>query len=564
MRILKLYSNLEGFETIYYNQQGFTFIYGEKGDTSSTYNGTGKTLMISLIDFCLGSNAKKELKVLNCDFFLDYLDSGAVHTVRRNTVEQKNIFVDGEKKSLKQFREDLADIIGLKIKPNITSRTKFRLVCRYEKSSFIDPLDCGDGASAFQHLLNYFDEFGFGLDLLYEKNKNNNDLAVSKKVVKQLKGKDIKEVLTDSDKDIKIEKIKLANKIEEKEKQLTNLKVADNIEELKKELANDSSLYNDALNHIVILNKRYDKILKSFSNNIYSDEKKVLKMYDDYKRIFGSDIVRNIDDVIKFHNDLLEKRTLRQNEQLLTIKNELKTFETKKEQYKKRINEIYSSLDNKIDLSELNSIMSEITQLKIRYEKINSYCETIKQQEDKQMYILKDFTEQNIIAGTYLDEIDKQIQRISNCFNEYAYIMYGNDINSYIILKNNLNINSIRYDFEVKIPNDGSDGITNAKIMCFDLMLKKLGKSKYEFLIHDNKIFYGLDYSMVAKLLKKLYEDKISFQYILTINESDYNELKKEINDDDLFYEMVEKNIKVKLTGKNKLLGRTIELKRSD
>lgn len=560
MKLIKLYSNLEGFRSINFNLTGLSFVFGEQSDLKSTYNGTGKTLMVALIDFCLGSNKKPQLQALNCDFFLDYLDNGTSHTIKRNTIKQNEVFLDDQKYTLNSFKEKISETINLNKSPNISARTKLAMVCRFKKAAFIDPVDSGDGATEFQHILNLLDEFGFDLSLSYQKNKNNTDLNISKKVVKQLKSKDIKDVLVDNDRDIKTEKAKIQRKIIEKEEQLKKFKVAENIEELKGELANLREKYNNGLNRLVILNKKADKIRKSLKENIYYDEKRTLEKYNEYKEIFGNDIIKNIDDVIMFHNDLLGKRIARQNLEFNEINKQIDLLEKEIDIYKKRIDDIYESLNNKIDLTELNSILSEITQLKIKYEKLNSYSEILKQQDDKQMLIKKDFTEQDIFAQKYIEEMDKEIDKISNKFNDYAFAMYGDDIDSYISIKNNTNMSSIRYNIEIKIPNDGSDGISNAKIMCFDLTLKALGKTKYEFLIHDNKIFYGLDYSVVAKLLKKIYQENIDFQYIITMNQSDYNELKNEINDDDLFNNMIESNIKIKLTENDKLLGKTIEI----
>ena len=55
--------------------------------------------------------------------------------------------------------------------------------------------------------------------------------------------------------------------------------------------------------------------------------------------------------------------------------------------------------------------------------------------------------------------------------------------------------------------------------------------------------------------------DNPDFQYIITLNKSDYDEIKKEMNDDSLFRQIVDDNIKIYLKPDSKLLGMNIDLK---
>ena len=343
---------------------------------------------------------------------------------------------------------------------------------------------------------------------------------------------------------------------------MKNFNVADNLGELKNELSYSRKELNELHNKIFVLKRQKEKIIKSLEDNIFYSEEKVLEKYNSYKNIFKEDIVKEIDDVIKFHKELLSNRKGRLSKQLYIIENNINSYEIKSNGLGKRIDEIYKSLNSSIDLSELTSLTTEINQLKIQYEKLDSYTNVLKKQDNKKLSIENKFAMQNIEAQNYIAQVESIIDDISNVFNEYVYEMYGNDINSYIKLINNTATNASRYNFEIKIPNDNSDGIRHSEICSFDLMLRKKGKNVFDFLIHDNKIFYGWDYSNIVKILKKLANDGIDYQYIFSINQSEYEGLKDEFNDDELFNLLIEQNIKVRLKSDSKLLGFDIDLKK--
>lgn len=558
MRLLKLYSDFDGFREIEFNEKGFTFIFGEKID-ENTYNGTGKTLSLYLIDFCLGSNKRDGLAVLNANIYLDFIHDDVKHTVKRNTTNQNDVFLDDNKYNLTQFKKKIASIVGVEIQKFISIRTKLAMHLRYKKSAFLSPIDFGEKSNEYQYTINILEELGFNTKPLYDKITCNTDYNTTKKFIKELKTKEIKDVLIDSTKQIDVERRRILAKIDEKEKQLKVLKVAENISELKHELSRLRKQYNDIINTLVIKKKNLAKINESKTNNIYISEQYIVEKYDEFKTIFGESVVKEIEDVLQFRKDLIDKRTKRFQNDIIKLENDISLFEEKKENIQIRIDEIYKSLESSIDLPELTALTSELTQLKIKLEKISSYSIILKDQESKKLVLERDFSNQNIAAQEYLDSVEDLIQKVCDTFNKYVFTMYG-DVDSYIRINNNTQQNSSRFNIDVKVPSDSSDGIQNAEIMCFDLMMNEIGKNVFNFVIHDNKIFYGWDYSVVSKILVKLFNDNIDYQYIVTINQSDYDEIKKEMRNDELFTKIIEDNIKIRLTSEKKLLGRTIEI----
>lgn len=78
-------------------------------------------------------------------------------------------------------------------------------------------------------------------------------------------------------------------------------------------------------------------------------------------------------------------------------------------------------------------------------------------------------------------------------------------------------------EFEVRIDSQRSKGINNMQIFCFDLMLAELGANRRKnpgFLVHDSHLFDGVDERQVARALQlgaRRAKEK-GFQYIVTLN----------------------------------------------
>jgi len=78
-------------------------------------------------------------------------------------------------------------------------------------------------------------------------------------------------------------------------------------------------------------------------------------------------------------------------------------------------------------------------------------------------------------------------------------------------------------DLKIDIQGATSKGITQVKILCFDLTLMKITNSGTGFLLHDSHIFDGVDSRQTAaalRLANQLSSD-YSFQYTVTINSDD-------------------------------------------
>lgn len=95
MRLIELTANQETFRTVRFNETGLTLVVGKKSDPTDTSrehstNGVGKSLLLYLVSFCLGSKVNKELqeKLPEWEFTLTFEMEGRRRTATPSTVKK--------------------------------------------------------------------------------------------------------------------------------------------------------------------------------------------------------------------------------------------------------------------------------------------------------------------------------------------------------------------------------------------------------------------------------------------------------------------------------------------
>src|SRR5215204_3790433 len=113
MRLLRLSANQDTFRTVNFNRTGLSLIVAEqrspKTNRTKTYNGVGKSLMLELLHFCLGSNANPALQKHLKDwvFSLTVELNGQAHAISRSADNPAAITLDDRKIGLSGLRDFL-------------------------------------------------------------------------------------------------------------------------------------------------------------------------------------------------------------------------------------------------------------------------------------------------------------------------------------------------------------------------------------------------------------------------------------------------------------------------
>lgn len=566
MKLIKLYSDFSSFKTIKFNEKGFSFIAGneKRKDDKSTYNGVGKTLSLVLLDFCLGSTALEDLKKIACTFFLDVKINNQIFTFSRNTINNRDIYIDGEKYTIDKFKKKLEDLLTIERQDNISLRTIIPYFIRYKKSSFLDPIITNKYSRStkpdYASLVNVFYLLNLDTKLLKEKQLNFKKLDSARNAKKSLEDKEIKSLLNSSSTNIDIELNILEKKLKEKTKLRDLYKISDSYADLKSELFEKRERLSESANRVEIIKSNLNKINLSLEEKHDITVNELKKFYGEMINLFSKEMLEELESVESFHNDLIANRFNRLSNTKVELTSELNKELLDKKILEKRIDELYSILGTNGELTEYDSINNEIEALNSQITKYKSYKENIDLIENRILKCEQNITNNNIVANQYLIDNKNKIDELNKTFASLVVDLYGDDTSGSISIKNNTLNNSIQFEFETKIKNDSSTGIGNSKILCFSTMLLFLNSVNIDFIAMDNKVLEGIASNQLANYFKAI-NGTDDFQYIFTINQNELNELQLKLGDE--YKNIVEDNIVLNLNDDGddgKLLGTTIEL----
>lgn len=177
MKLKCLRANQSSFHTINF-KEGLNIIVGKQAsphneNDGNTYNGVGKSFVLHLIHFCLGSN-KIDSFTKNLPewvFTLEFEVDGKEYFASRNTSEQNRINFCGKDISLKTMRENMLNLcFGISDPPkNMTWNTLFSRFVRRYRSSYSRFDTYIPKESDYSKLLNTLYLLGIDTTLIVEK-----------------------------------------------------------------------------------------------------------------------------------------------------------------------------------------------------------------------------------------------------------------------------------------------------------------------------------------------------------------------------------------------------------
>ena len=248
MKLKCIRANQSSFHTINF-KEGLNIIVGKQAsphneNDGNTYNGVGKSFVLHLIHFCLGSNKIDSFSNNLPDwvFTLEFEVDGKEYYASRNTSEQNRINFCGQDISLKAMRENMLNLcFGISDPPkNMTWNTLFsRFVRRYRLSySRFDTYIPKE--SDYSKLLNTLYLLGIDPSLIIEKKELREKQTDAKKTENAIKKDPFFKRYYLGKNDVELDVADLEYRITELEREISEFKVSNNYHELELE-ANDKS-----------------------------------------------------------------------------------------------------------------------------------------------------------------------------------------------------------------------------------------------------------------------------------------------------------------------------------
>lgn len=571
MQLLKLTSSNPKFNTINF-KKGLNIVVGTQltQEQKKSINGIGKSMSLSLIHYLFGSSfkSKSEIKLKEYlskygEFELSFIHNQNEHIIKKN-FSQTDFFIDGKKITQRQYPKELNKLFlgNLDAKPSFKQILNCFARKHSSETSYYSNILTQQARPIEDYYQRYTNLFLLKMDLkLVEESysvKNNLEKLEKAKITIQ----EYKKALDSSNiNDLKDEIIKL-------ETQLKNFIIAENFD-LLKQMADDLTAQLNEIRNKIFFN---DKTLKrkelsleeSKTTNI--DNSKIENIFNEANFFFKENVTKRLEQAQEFHTNLISNRKKRLTIEINELKLLLIKLQADKEIISTERDSILKDLNNSGALEERDSIKDRIKTLENKkndlekYENILNDFKKDKSNLDVRNAVLK---QESIV---YLEKNQKGHNEIEKIFRDLVKQFYDNQGGSFKIEETT----SAKYLFNINshIPKEGSQGVGEVKIFCYDVLLYLLNKNLLNFLAHDGCIFSEMDprqKTTIFKVILELVKDD-NFQYFLNIGENTLNEILDDNNQINILTEVEKEIIKnsIRLTlsdkeEKNWLFGESFD-----
>jgi len=542
--LISLKANRQSFRAITF-KPGFNVVVAEKQSNSSekdSRNGLGKSTLIEIIHFCLGStfgktHALSVEQLSDWRFDLELMLDNKKYIFSRSTTEEPrkmNIYgdvsdwdVDSEEgNGFHIVRvEDVASILtskgfslhteeGKKYQPS--SRGLLSHLIRRGVEGYSDPFAQMPQEKTWSKQINN----AFLLDLDWKYASRIQELKDKDNALKAVKTGISSGLLTHLDASIgqlEAESAVLEEELTEAQKQLSSFKVHPQYYEIEKSNNELTEEIHDATNELTIIEQLLAKYVKSIEDETDVSANEVKEIYREAGLSFSDTLVKRLDEVEEFHKQLIENR-----KQYLA--NEIAELKRKADSLRTTIKDLSETRAKGLTVLKTHNALDEYQLLQERVTERNSRLLSLRQ-SIKQLYELE--TEKSRLtiereeifnkAREDFKEREEHLKKIITIFNSNSQYLYSEGG------RLSIDVTKDGYKFDVEIKRANSQGVGYMKVFCYDLAIMEFNSVKPTFfktLIHDSTIFDGVDERQIALALQlaQTKAETFDFQYICTIN----------------------------------------------
>lgn len=537
--IYKIYANKPQFKSVTFTS-GLNIILADRSQKSGkkdSRNGVGKTTLINIIHFCLGSTLKKDQlpidKIKDWEFFIDIELFGERIIVSRSIANPSTVQIQGNhsKLSLKTEKSDIDEhdyytldnwkkLLGLSLfNVNYVDKEKYTPSFRNLISYF-----ARSGIDAYSAPFNYFrsqpawsvqvhNAFLLGLNW-----KHASTAQALKDQSSAINGLDsaIKTGIATSQGELEAERLRLENSVKSEKDALVNFNVHPQYQDIQKKANKITQELHSLANRRLVLSRKCERYEESIKSEHAPSFVEVAKLYDDAGLHFTASVTKTLDEAKAFHTTVVQNRKNFLETEVVQIKNELSDIESKIESATQERSKFMSILQTHGALEEYITLQERFTEKKEHLEKVKTKIADIKEITSKKSALKTKRIELEKMMLRDYEQTRPDWELAVSKFNENSQALYHESGNLII------NHTSKGYQFRVEIPRSSSEGVGKMKIFCYDLMLANIfsAKAKINFLIHDSTIFDGVDSRQTALALEHAHKkaSKENFQYICAFN----------------------------------------------
>lgn len=538
--IYKIYANNSQFKEIEFTN-GLNIIKAEEAKDSGdkdTRNGVGKSTLINIIHFCLGSNLDKKLKnieeIKDWVFTIELDICNEKITASRAIDHQSIIKIIGNTDEFpikpdqdpddeflfytnKNWKELLGKcLFGLEksgtTKYSPSYRSSISYFIRRRRTAYDDPFK----QNPQQQTVDWKINTAFLLGLNWKPVSEDQELLNKEKSIKFL-DTTIKEGLLPDRGELEVERINLEKEVTTEEDALSTFQVHPQYKKMEEDATKLTKEIHEISNELILLNLKLEKYEESISTEYFPEPKLLEDLYEEAGIIFPDNIKRSLEEANEFHNNIIRNRREFLQTEILELKMDISNFQdarNKKTNQRAIILDVLNKYGALEEYTLLQSRLAEklqmLNEIKYKINEINRI--TVEKNQIKEQKI--------VLEAKFLRDYEESRpnwEKAVLLFNENSISLYNEQ--GFLLI----NVTDKGYTFEVDIQRDGSEGIDKMKIFCYDLMLVELQSQQegnIDFLIHDSIIYDSVDTRQRALAIQLAHKKAIenNFQYICALN----------------------------------------------
>jgi len=541
-----VYANKASFHSVEFTT-GLNMVVADRSAVSTekdTRNGLGKSALIEIIDFCLGSSATsgKGLCIeplADWAFTLDLTLAGNRVRITRSIAAPNRIVIDGETTAwIEQPDSDHQSgekVFNLDRWKNVLGWTLFDLprsidTQKYKPSyrslvSYFVRRGIDAYADPFRHfrqqktwdiqvntayLLGLNWEYGSQWQVLKDREE-------ALKALAQSIATGAMEGIVGSVGELEAERIQLETQVEEERVALESFKVHPQYERIQIEADQATANIHNLTNKNVSDRRRLARYGEAVTEEKPPEVSSIEALYQETGLVFPDAVKRTLAEAKEFHAQIIRNRKAFLEAEIERLENTIKEREDE-------IRALTESRAQTLVILRTHGALQEMTALQDRHARTVSNLQRAK----NQISTLKDINTQRRDLKTSKSNLVKVAERDHEQRRELwsTAVRVFND-NSQALYKAPgrlaIDIDETGFKYSIDIQRSGSEGIAKMKVFCFDLMLLQILSSRdraIDFLIHDSLMYDGVDSRQTALALERAntITSSLGGQYICAMN----------------------------------------------
>jgi uncharacterized protein YydD (DUF2326 family) len=317
--------------------------------------------------------------------------------------------------------------------------------------------------------------------------------------------------------ELEAERVALEKSLSAKRREVESFNVRDDYRELESNLNAVDRQIHDRINENHADSRLLDYYVQSANEVPDADATRPISILQDAGAIFQRDALRNIDAVTNFHAEVYRNRREFLLGEIARLNAAIEARNREIDGASREKQRILNLLRTSGAIEALISLQRSYVEMNARHEVLASQIEQRKRFDRRSDEIAAKIANDRTLLKSDLEDRRDAVDEVRALFAEYTQTLYGRPGRLAV------DVGRDGYSFTFTIDREGSDGIDQMVVFCFDLTVATLW-AKYHrgfpVLIHDSSLFADVDPRQYAGALKLAAEcsAKYGFQYICCLN----------------------------------------------